>query len=69
MEVRAVSREHPMNDSLATTGPGSAALERPTLTARRLVEASISPNTCRADAGTAASSALGSTAGSSMTRP
>ena len=45
MEVRAVSREPPMKDSLATTGPGTVALERPTPTARRLVEASISPNT------------------------
>ena len=62
MEVRAVFREPPMKDSLATTGPGTAALERPTPTACRLVEASISPNTRRAyagglhDAGRAASS-------------
>ena len=40
-----------MNDSLATTGPGAAALEHPTSTAHRLVEASISPNTRRAYAG------------------
>ena len=60
MEVRAVSREPPMKDSLATTGPSRHGRARaqprgrglrspsgppPTPTARRLVEASISPNT------------------------
>ena len=39
-----------MIDSLATTDPG-AALERPTATARRLVNASLSDNTRRAYAG------------------
>ena len=37
-----------MNDSLARTDPEEAAIGRPTATARRLVEASVSPNTRRA---------------------
>ena len=38
-------------DALAPTRPGAAALERPAATARRLAEASISPNTRRAYSG------------------
>ena len=38
-------------DSLAPTRPAASALERPTPTARRLAEASISPNTRRAYSG------------------
>ena len=38
-------------DSLAPTRPAAAELERPTPTARRLAEASLSPNTRRAYAG------------------
>ena len=40
-----------MNDSPARTDPETAAIGRPTRTARRLVEASVSPNTRRASAG------------------
>ena len=40
-----------MNDSPARTDPEEAAIGRPTQTARRLVEASVSPNTRRAYAG------------------
>ena len=40
-----------MNDSPARTDPEEAAIGRPTATARRLVEASVSPNTRRAYAG------------------
>ena len=40
-----------MNDSPARTDPEEAAIGRPTPTARRLVEASVSPNTRRAYAG------------------
>ena len=40
-----------MNDSPARIGPEEAAIGRPTQTARRLVEASVSPNTRRAYAG------------------
>ena len=40
-----------MNDWPARTDPEEAALGRPTQTARRLVEASVSPNTRRAYAG------------------
>ena len=40
-----------MNDSPARTDPAEAALGRPTQTARRLVDASVSPNTRRAYAG------------------
>ena len=40
-----------MNDSPARTDPAEAAIGRPTQTARRLVEASVSPNTRRAYAG------------------
>ena len=38
-------------DALTPTRPGAAALERPAATARRLAEASISPNTRRAYSG------------------
>ena len=38
-------------DSLAPTRPAAAELDRPTPTARRLAEASLSPNTRRAYAG------------------
>ena len=38
-------------DSIAPSGPTTAAVERPTPTARRLAEASLSPNTRRAYAG------------------
>ena len=48
MELKAVPIDS--NDSLATPGPG-AMLERPTPTARRLAEASLSPNTRRAYSG------------------
>ena len=41
-----------MNDSPARIDPEEAAIGRPTQTARRLVEASVSPNTRRAYAGT-----------------
>ena len=37
-----------MNDSPARIDPEEAAIGRPTPTARRLVEASVSPNTRRA---------------------
>ena len=37
-----------MKDSPARTDPEEAAIGRPTQTARRLVEASVSPNTRRA---------------------
>ena len=40
-----------MKDSPARTDPEEAVIERPTPTARRLVEASVSPNTRRAYAG------------------
>ena len=40
-----------MNDSPARTDPEEAAIGRQTQTARRLVEASVSPNTRRAYAG------------------
>ena len=40
-----------MNDSPARIDPEEAAIERPTQTALRLVEASVSPNTRRAYAG------------------
>ena len=40
-----------MNDSPARIDPEEAAIGRPTQTARRLVEASVSPNTRRAYAG------------------
>ena len=40
-----------MTHSLAPTGSAAAALERPTPTARRLAEASLSPNTRRAYSG------------------
>ena len=40
-----------MNDSPARIDPEEAAIGRPTATARRLVEASVSPNTRRAYAG------------------
>ena len=40
-----------MNDSPARTDPAEAEIGRPTPTARRLVEASVSPNTRRAYAG------------------
>ena len=40
-----------MNDLPARTDPEEAAIGRPTPTARRLVEASVSPNTRRAYAG------------------
>ena len=40
-----------MNDSPATIDPEEASIGRPTPTARRLVEASVSPNTRRAYAG------------------
>ena len=40
-----------MNDSPARIDPAKAAIGRPTQTARRLVEASVSPNTRRAYAG------------------
>ena len=40
-----------MNDSPARIDPEEAAIERPTQTARHLVEASVSPNTRRAYAG------------------
>ena len=40
-----------MNDWPARTDPEEAAIGRPTPTARRLVEASVSPNTRRAYAG------------------
>ena len=40
-----------MNDWPARTDPEEAAIGRPTQTARRLVEASVSPNTRRAYAG------------------
>ena len=40
-----------MNDSPARIDPAEAAIGRPTQTARRLVEASVSPNTRRAYAG------------------
>ena len=40
-----------MNDSPARTDPEEAAIGRPTATARRLVEASVSPNTRRAYTG------------------
>ena len=40
-----------MNYSLARIDPEEAAIERPTQTALRLVEASVSPNTRRAYAG------------------
>ena len=38
-------------DSLAPTRPAAAELERPPATARRLAEASVSPNTRRAYSG------------------
>ena len=40
-----------MNDLPARTDPGEAARGRPAATARRLVKASVSPNTRRAYAG------------------
>ena len=40
-----------MTDSLAAIVPAPAAIGRPTATARRLVNASLSANTCRAYAG------------------
>ena len=40
-----------MNDSPARIDPDEAAIGRPTVTARRLVEASVSKNTRRAYAG------------------
>ena len=40
-----------MNDWLIRIDPEEAAIGRPTQTARRLVEASVSPNTRRAYAG------------------
>ena len=40
-----------MNDSPARIDPAEAAIGRPTATARRLVEASVSENTRRAYAG------------------
>ena len=40
-----------MNDSPARIDPEEAEIGRPTQTARRLVEASVSPNTRRAGAG------------------
>ena len=40
-----------MNDSLTRIDPEETAIDRPTPTARRLVEASVSPNTRRAYAG------------------
>ncbi len=40
-----------MNDSPARIDPAEAVIGRPTPTARRLVEASVSPNTRRAYAG------------------
>ena len=49
---RPVDRALPaMTHSLAPTGSAAAALERPTPTARRLAEASLSPNTRRAYSG------------------
>ena len=40
-----------MNDSPARIDPNETAIGRPTQTGRRLVEASVSPNTRRAYAG------------------
>ena len=40
-----------VKDSLAQIAPAETAISRPTATARKLVEASISPNTRRAYAG------------------
>ena len=42
---------HKVNDWPARIDPEEAAISRPTATARRLVEASVSPNTRRAYAG------------------
>ena len=53
-----------MNDLPARIDPEEAAIDRPTQTARRLVEASVSPNTRRAYAG----ATPGSRGASSMTR-
>ena len=40
-----------MNDSLARIAPADTAIGRPSATARRLVDASVSANTSRAYAG------------------
>ena len=52
-------------DSLAQIAPADTALGRPSVTARRLVDASVSDSTRRAYAGALG----GSTAAGSMTRP